>query len=57
MTKTLVSCGIEGIILPSYTGIITSHYKDPYQPTSIPWNVNRVLSVAQMETEKTHLEK
>ena len=24
-----------GIILPSYIGIIISHYKDPYQPTSI----------------------
>ena len=26
---------ISGIILPSYMGIIISHYKDPYKPTSI----------------------
>ena len=29
-------------ILPSYIGIIISHYKDPYQPTRIQWNVNRM---------------
>ena len=34
--------------LPSYIGIILSHYKDPYQPTSISWNVNRVLNVAHL---------
>ena len=30
------------IILPSYMGIKISHYKEPYQPTRIQWNVNRV---------------
>ena len=35
VTKTLAVCSIEGVILPSYIGIIISHYKDPYQPTSI----------------------
>ena len=25
--------------------IIIKHYKDPYQPTSISWNVNRALNV------------
>ncbi len=25
--------------IPSYIGIITNHYKDPYQPTSISWKV------------------
>ena len=35
------SC-IWGIILPSYIGIITSHYKDPHY-------VNRVLKVAQVK--------
>ena len=28
--KTLVICYIDGIILPSYMGIILNHYKDPY---------------------------
>ncbi len=28
--KTLVVCCIEGIILPSYMGIVISHYKNPY---------------------------
>ena len=35
---------MKGILLPSYIGIIISHYKDPYQPTS----VNRVFNVAQV---------
>ena len=35
-------------ILPSYMGIIISHYKDPYQPTRIQWNVNRVFNVAHL---------
>ena len=26
-------------ILPNYMGIIINHYKDPYQPTRIQWNV------------------
>ena len=29
VTKTLVNCCIEGMILPSYMGIVISHYKDP----------------------------
>ena len=29
-TKTLVIRCIEGIILPSYMGIVISHYKNPY---------------------------
>ena len=33
--QNLAVCSIEGVILPSYIGIIISHYKDPYQPTSI----------------------
>ena len=44
MTKTLAICCMKGILLPSYIGIIISHYKDPYQPTS----VNRVFNVAQV---------
>ena len=35
MFKIPVGCLISGIILPSYIGIILSHYKDPYYPTSI----------------------
>ena len=35
VTKTLVICCILGIILANYIGIIISHYKDPYQQTSI----------------------
>ena len=35
VTKTLVNCCIGGIILPSYMGIVISHYKDPYWTTSI----------------------
>ena len=30
VTKTLVVCCIEVIILPTYTGIVINHYKDPY---------------------------
>ena len=30
---------IRAIILLSYVGIIISHYTDPYEPTSIKWNV------------------
>ena len=29
-------------------GIIISHYKDPYSPTRIQWNVNRVFIAAHM---------
>ena len=47
VTKTLVISIYIGVdILPSYMGIIISHYKDPYEPTRIQWNVNRVLNVA-----------
>ena len=30
---------IEGIILPNYSGIVISDYKDPYTPTRIQWKV------------------
>ena len=32
-----------GTILPSIIGIKIIHYKDPHEPTSISWNVTRVL--------------
>lgn len=32
LTKALVVCCIEGIILPSYVGITLSKYKDPHKP-------------------------
>ena len=41
VTKTLVNCCIEGIILPSCMGIVTR----------IQWNVNRVLKVAHLDRE------
>ena len=33
--KPLVICCIQGIIPPSYLGIITSHYKDPFMSSSV----------------------
>ena len=33
-------------MLPSYIGILRSHYKDPYEPIGIIKNVIRVLNVA-----------
>ena len=43
MTKTVVICCIYGIILPSYMGVIISHYKDPYKPISTMECQPRVL--------------
>ena len=37
----------KGLYYPVIKGLI-SHYKDPYQPTRIQWNVNRVLNFAQL---------
>ena len=40
---------IGGDKLPSYMGIIISHYKDPYKLIRISWNVSQgVLNVAQL---------
>ena len=36
------------MILPSYTGIIISQYKDPYEPIRIPWKIIRVWEVGQI---------
>ena len=44
--QTLVISCIGDEILPSYIGMILGHYKDPYQPTSISWNVNKVLNLS-----------
>lgn len=33
--KPLVICCIQGILPPSYLGIITSHYKDPFMSSSV----------------------
>ncbi len=46
--KTLAICCIQGIILPSYIGIMMSHEKDLYWPTRISWNVTWVLITAQI---------
>ena len=35
--KQLVAWIFEGIILPSYVGIIISHYSDPYETTTMLW--------------------
>ena len=39
--RTLVGLKKKGIILPNYIRIIISHYKDPYKPTRIQWNIIR----------------
>ena len=46
--KILVICCTEGIILPKYIGIITSHYKDPYEPISIMECHKGLFHVSQM---------
>ena len=47
-------------ILSSYIGIvndmiITNHCKDPYEPTSISWNVGVFFCVAHLSNEKTSM--
>ena len=53
--KILVGWVIQGIILPSYIGIIINHFKDPYKPTSI-MESNKFFSVAQMASSLVDLE-
>ena len=47
-TRPLVGCLIQGMKFPIqlYRDYFISHYKDPYQPTRIQWNVNRVFFIA-----------
>ena len=43
-------------ILPSYMGILKSHYKNPYYPIRIPWNVNKILNArAKLKSEPFHV--
>ena len=57
---TLVDWVIEGILLPSYVGIMISYYKDPYKPTRIQWKVRDPglfpwLGVRHFGTNKGHV--
>ena len=57
---TLVDWVIQGILLPSYVGIMISYYKDPYKPTRIQWKVRDPglfpwLGVRHFGTNKGHV--